>query len=909
VVTGSRIRQAPTDGVQPLTNISREEIDISGAVSIGQLLQELPGQGSGINTTFNNGGDGSTRFDFRNLTAERTLVLINGRRYVNGGEGADSSVDIDSIPTAMVERIEILKDGASAVYGSDAIAGVVNVITRKDTEGLELKVQTGEYMDDGGQRKTASLVYGVNSDRGNTTFGMSITTRGALSNADRAETAARPASGGSSGTPQGRFAYGGIVPDGNGGFFSNWTAKEGTAVTSLNDFREWTSPDDRYNYNPENYIETPQERRNVFIQGNYDLRDDLRLTFDAMYQNRSSDQLLAPTPLFWGFDPEEGISKTNIYNYTGYELCSTADATCTDANGNAGVKGWLGRRMLEAGNRNFIQDIDTLRASITLEGDINENWTWDVFGSWARNSGSIVDHGLLNMERIGRALGPDADCTGAADGCVPLNLFGGQGSDSAYLGDGLWSGSGSITQEMLDYISFVAHNTGGNEITNLAAGITGKLGELPAGEIGFAAGYEYREEEGFVSPDALVVSGVTSGNASDPTSGGFSSNEFFAEVSVPLLADVPMVEMLEFSGAVRYSDYSTFGTTTKGKYGLKWNVTEDLIFRTNFSEGFRAPPIANLFGGQFDSFPDLNDPCDVNAPNFTGTGNTQSAACAAVGVADGFTQPNTQIRITRGANPNLQPEESESFTFGVVYAPSFIEGLTLYLDAFDIEIVDTIDSIGAQNILNDCYSGANTGYCQMIDRVPGGLISDLRDLAANVGKIETSGVDFTLTFDDHQTSFGNFRYSLDMSYTDKYDLTQADGKVEEWAGVVDGSGRRNYTKIRAKALLGWQMNQWDATWDVQYFHGTESVPNDPGGIAADGTSYAGDDRTDMDATLYHDLQVSYSFDQYDARLTVGVDNIFDTDPPKTEDTFANDFDPSYRTWGSRFMYFRASVSL
>ena len=560
VVTGSRIAYSPTDGPQPLTVVTRQDIEDSGLLSIGDLIQRLPMQGSGVNRTYNNGGDGSIRVELRGLGSARTLVLVNGKRWVASGEGANSSIDLNTIPMAAIERIEVLKDGASAVYGSDAIAGVVNIILRKSFEGIEFSHQSGGFTaEGGGDEQTWSVLGGTTGDRARFTIGASLTTINSLSNADRAETAKRPDDGGSSGTPQGRFGYGGVVGD-----FSNFTVNEGDAGTDPSHFREWTSPDDRFNYNPDNYIQTPNERRNIFMNGSYALTDGISFLFDALYQNRLSDQLLAPTPLFWGFEADEGIDATNIHNPFGITLCgfsgtNNLGADCSTLSEPV-ASGWFGRRMVEAGNRNFLQDIETFRGGFGLEGGLGDRWNWEVYWSWAQNNASVTTEGLLNTDAIRKALGPAAGCTGD---CVPLNVFGGQGTDATYPGDGRWDGSGSITEAMLNYISFTAHDNGGNNMKNINAQITGTVMDLPAGPVGAAFGYEVREESGFTSPDALIVTGATSGNASQPTNGSYEVSEFFAEIAIPLLSGAPFAESLDINIAVRSSDYSsplTFGS-------------------------------------------------------------------------------------------------------------------------------------------------------------------------------------------------------------------------------------------------------------------------------------------------------------------------------------------------------------
>ena len=906
VVTGSRIAYSPTDGPQPLTVVTRDDIEASGLLSIGDLIQRLPVQGSGVNRTYNNGGDGSIRVELRALGSARTLVLVNGKRWVASGEGANSSIDLNTIPMAAIERIEVLKDGASAVYGSDAIAGVVNIILRKNVEGIEFSHQTGGFAESGGgDEQTFSVLGGVTTDRARLTIGASLTSIDGLSNADRQQTAARPANGGSAGTPQGRFGYAGVV-----GGFGNFTVREGDAGTDPSHFREWTSPEDRFNYNPDNYIQTPNERRNIFLNGSYALTDNISFLFDTLYQNRLSDQLLAPTPLFWGFSADEGIDATNIYNPFGITLCGFSGTNnlgtpCSELSEDTAI-GWFGRRMVEAGNRNFLQDIETFRGGFGFEGGLGDRWNWEVYWSWAQNKASSTTEGLLNTEAIRKALGPASGCTGD---CVPLNVFGGQGTDASYEGDGRWSGSGSITEEMLNYISFTAHDNGGNDMKNLNAQVTGTVFDLPAGPVGMAFGYEFREESGFTSPDALIVTGATSGNASQPTDGSYDVAEFFAEIGIPLLSGAPLAESLDINVAVRASDYSSFGRTTKGKYNVMWRPHNDILLRVTVSDGFRAPSIPELFFGQSDSYPELQDPCDVNSPNFTGSGNMQTNAnCIAHGVPDGFVQPNTQIRITVGGNPELQPEESENFSVGLVYQPGWLEGFQAEVDWFDIEISNTIATIGDQNILEQCYSDTPQ-YCEHVDRGAGGFVTDLRDLNTNVGALAVSGIDLALSWTGVDTDWGIFDFAWDMTRYDEWESTDALGTRFQNLGYVFGSSRDNNVDLRSTAHVGWVHGPWSARWSWQYIAEGKGVANTAPSYDIDGNYDAGDTVRKLDATLYNDVVASYLWERnaYNVTIAAGVDNLFDQDPPFFPESFANDFDPDYRSWSSRFWYARVKV--
>jgi len=904
VVTGSKIKSADLYSFAPVTEITAEDIAVTGKASIGEILLELPSQGSGLSRNYNNGGSGAVRIDMRHLGSGRNLILVDGRRWVNSGQGANGSVDLNSIPSAMVERVEILRDGASAVYGSDAIAGVINIITKSDYTGTSATYQMGEYFDGGGESEVMTFTVGESFGKASYVAGVSIVDLEDLSNAARPETNAAPSFGGSSGTPQGRFAYSGVVGD-----CSNFTVAEGTSgANAATDFRCWTSPDDRFNYNPYNYIETPSKRLNAFAKMTRELDSGQTVRLDFMYQKRDSDRLLAPMPLFYGFGDfggNEGIGAGNPYNPFGIEFCdlngnANDGRTCDDETLGAGnyAVGWFGRRMLETGNRLYTDDIETYRAMASLDGEMM-GFDYTAYFSKATNNALNTTDGLLDTGAVKRALA--SDCGPDGNGVTCLNIFGGQGPDSAYIGNNLWSGSGSITPEMARAISFQAKSSGGNQMTNYGVDFNGELFVNPQGfDVPVAFGYEHRQEDGFNFPDAFIAKGLSSGNANQPVSGGFEVDELYGELVYKVH------EMVDFTVASRYSDYSTFGSTTNSKFGVLVQPTADLKVRATFAEGFRAPSIGALYSGNSDSYPDLQDPCDVNAANFTGNADgTQVGQCLADGVPAGFTQPNTQIRITVGGNPNVMPEESESFNVGLVWQPTGVQGLNMFADYYDIEITNLISSIGAQLLLNGCYTGSNPGYCGAIDRLSTGFVDDLRDTTNNVGTLVTSGVEVGGSY-GFATAYGDFVLSVDARSLDTYDRTLANGDVQMAAGYVLGSSRDNLVDFKMNTSLSWTMGDMFASATLQHFGEGKGVANNPPTMTASGL-VTEDERT-IDALTYLDLQYGMVLPEYNATVRIGVDNVMDEDPTYFPETFANDFDPAYRTWGSMHWYANVSVN-
>lgn len=913
VVTGSKIKSADLYSFAPVTEITAEDIAVTGKASIGEILLELPSQGSGLSRTYNNGGSGAVRIDMRHLGSGRNLILVDGRRWVNSGSGANGSVDLNSIPSAMVERVEILRDGASAVYGSDAIAGVINIITKDDYAGTSATYQTGEYFDGGGQSEVMTFTVGESTGSGSYIAGVSVVDLMSLGNGERPETNAHPAVG-SSGTPQGRFAYGDI--GGATAGCSNWTVAEGTPGTNpLTDFRCWTdgtgddpvTGGDRFNYNPYNYIETPSKRLNAFAKMTRDLETGQTVRLDFMYQKRDSDRLLAPMPLFYGFGSfggREGIGASQPYNPFGVEFCDLSGgsqnyADCSAApEGVTTANGWFGRRMLETGNRLYTDDIETYRAMASLDGSVM-GFDYTAYFSKATNNALNTTDGLLDSGAIKLSLADD--CGPDGNGVTCLNIFGGQGPDSAYEGNGLWSGSGSITPAMAQAISFQAKSSGGNQMTNYGVDFAGELFVNPQGfDVPVAFGYEHRQEDGFNFPDAFIAKGLSTGNANQPVSGGFEVDELYAEVVYKVHS------MLEFSAASRYSDYSTFGNTTNSKLGMVLTPVEGLKVRATFAEGFRAPSIGSLYSGNADSYPTLQDPCDVNSANFTGNADgTQAGQCLADGVPTGFTQPNDQIRITVGGNPNVQPEESESTNVGVVFQPAGVPGLNMFADFYDIEITNLIGSIGAQLILNGCYDGSNPAYCNLIDRLPTGFVDDLRNTTNNVGMLETSGLEVGGSY-AFSTAYGDFALGVDARQLDSYDVTLANGDLQMAAGYVLGSSRNNFVDFKMNTTLSWTMGDMFASATLQHFGEGKGVANNPptmtsGGLVTETTR-------DIEAITYLDVQYGMVLPEYNATVRVGIDNVLDENPTFFPETFANDFDPAYRTWGSMHYYANVSVN-
>ena len=891
-VTGSRIKRADIEGANPVQVISRQDMMNTGINNVGDLLQEIPSvAGAGTNQSINNGGSGAIRVSLRGLGSARTLVLLNGRRVVSSGTGANSSVDLSTIPTAIIKRVEVLKDGASAIYGSDAIGGVVNIITRDDFEGLEFNATRDESTTNGdGSSTDLDFIAGIASDKGSVVMSAYFSRQEPQWSGDRDWSAfefnldpdtLEIDKGGSSAPPWGR--YNGI--DGAGGC-SSFThgAGSGPGQSDPTDFSNPTGYDcwdwgkDTYNYAPANYHLLPVERYGLTVQGNYEINEHFNFFSEASYSHRSASTKLAPEPLaplvFFGYDGAP-YSADNYYNQ---------QFGPKDKDGNTvQINDWR-RRVVETGGRSDNYTLNTTRFVAGFNGEINDEWGYEFSYIYGKNETSNRTGGNFNLDKVGQAVGPsfmDSDgnvVCGTVDapieGCVSLNTFGLPGSDS------------EISQEMLGFITFEGHDVGENEQQIVSLAVFGDAFELPAGTVGVAFGIEHREEKGGDYPDALVALGITTGSSRLATEGGYTVDEAYFEAAIPLLSGAPMAESLDLDVAVRYSDYDTFGDTTNHKLGVKWRPMDNLMVRGTLSTAFRAPSTSDLFGGAGITYPTVSDPCSTNA----------TPTCIADGVpAGGYEALGDQLRQTYGGNANIEPEEADIMTVGVVYSPEFVDGLSLTLDYWDIELTNAISSIGPDVILQGC--AARGDYCDKIDRWPDGNVKLIDDRTTNVGGVDSSGYDFNIRYST-ETDFGDLSVNLDSTYYDTYDKTLADGTVQEHSGWYLKDGDGNFPEWKHTLNLSLRQDDWAAVWSVRYIDEVQEQ-------WTVWWSPTVGERT-IDSQTIHNARFTY-FPLESMSVSIGLDNVFDEDPPFAASGFNDNTDP--RTYATNGRHINLSVGL
>lgn len=915
-VTGSRIKKAELEGQTPVVTISARDIEATGLGSIGDVIQRLSVSGSSLNTKFNSAGNfgfpadgggvgsGSTTISLRNIGAKRTLVLVDGLRWVNesSGSGVSAAVDLNTIPASAVERIEILTDGASSLYGSDAISGVINIITKRKAEGLGANISYGDYSKDGGETTTGNVSLGGSTDRLDFFLDISHYEQKAISSAAWEQssfpTPGAGLAGGSSYIPYTRTifttpngeTYGGLCPGGVCNIAANGTTN---GVQPFPDgFHRFTNAD-RFNFAPYNLLLTPSKRNGLFGQARYKISDNVSFYLKGSYSKRESVNQAAPEPIGLGSALNTsdlglitGVDATNPYNPFGFTLDPGSNLI------------GLGRRPVEGGPRIFSQDVDTRYFAAGLEGSFgtaDRDFYWDINYVNSDNKATQTVQGTYNIAHIRRALGPIADCTGP---CVPLNIFG---------------GPGSITPEMLNYISFIEQDRSQNSLELWSANISGDIVEMPAGSLAFAAGFEHREQEGFYTPDAIVVAGEGNGVPSLPTRGEYDVNEYYLELNAPLLKDVAGAKSLDLSVASRYSDYSTFGGTTNNKIGLRWQPTDDLTLRGTWAEGFRAPSIGELYGSpaRFDAT--ISDPCN---------GATGQAAtnCIAQGVPNPatFEQANTQISTRTGGNLNLTPETSKSITAGVVYSPTWAENsgwsqkLDFDLTFWKIKVEDAIQAPDAQTQLDRCVATNSPTFCTGIVRGISGDIISFNNTLTNLGTIDTQGYDIGVNWMSPDWGWGTLGASLSTTYVDKYSAVANDTGLAEPLTVGVEVADRAINKWRTTASLSWASESWSARWTARYLSGlTENcnpdltgagaVCSNPNADLSGGTNHLG-------ATTFHDLRVNWKLPvSFDFTLSAGVNNLFAKDPPICVSCSLNGYDAGTYDLPGRYSYVQAGV--
>jgi outer membrane receptor protein involved in Fe transport len=911
VVTGSRIQRTDLQSTSPVTVVSAEEFRLTGAINVEQVLNTLPQVLPGLTGFSNNPGNGAVTLNLRNLGATRTLVLVNGRRWMF--YDTNQIVDLNTIPQFLLGGVDVVTGGASAVYGSDAVAGVVNFNLR-DIEGLELG---GSYSltgrgDAARYQFNAAIGSAFDDGRGAVTMYANYTRRDPVfqdarvfseraggdgcivpGSTGRGDIGTPFPSGIAVGTCLARGGELGFVPQGSattptGTFNAGPTGAQSTYIFNPTGggSRLFQDPADLFNFAPDNYLQLPQERYLIGAYGHYEFTDGIEAYSELSFVRNDVDTELAPTPA--GVAAPLFVNSPFFNDQTRALLLQNPVATATGADYRTTQVNF---RFADIGSRNSSFAREAFRVLGGVRGGITDNINFDAFYSYSRTTNTNIQRGNIARSRFIAALTTEfvpgstteqrcRDAAARAAGCVPLNVF----------------GTGLASRASLNYLSINATNITESELTNAVASVNGTLFNLGFGadDVGFAFGTEYRKMTSNFIPDTFLSSGDVLGfNAGLPTSGGYDVKEVFGELRVPIVED-GLIHSLEVNGAFRYSDYSLDRVGGNWTYNLGGDFApiEGIRFRGQYSRSVRAPNVQDLFGGASTGFPGATDPCSDRGPVAERTAALR-AFCISSGVpaAAVFTravQPNAQIQADFGGNPNVGEETSDTYTIGVVLQPSFVPRLNITVDYFNITVEDTINTRlgGLNTALSLCFNTVQdlqTPTCEAfvgkrntgtgaLGLNSGGLNPSL--VQDNVGKLETAGIDFQV---DYSLPLFNGELGLFFlaTYLDKYRNTPVallplrENIVEGTYGLPEYRHNMRVTYTQGGALFSARWRYEGATEDFRVqntFSGNDRIENNALPLRSIG------------AWNYFDLAVSYDVDE---RMTInaGVNNVLDKAPP------------------------------
>ena len=910
VVTGSRIPQPNLVGTSPVTQVTSEDISTAGVTKVEDLINSLPQAFAAQNSSVSNGASGTATVDLRGLGSVRTLVLIDGRRLPYGSPN-DAAADLNQIPGGMVERVEVLTGGASAVYGSDAIAGVVNFIMKKDFEGVQVDAQYSFYQHnndfDGtgnirnvianraatnpvqfklpdsnvidGYGKEVTVLLGINApdDRGNLTAYLTYRNDDAVSQANR------DFSGCSLGTSEQvlggvqSFRCGGSGTSNPGTFTDFSTFNYTVNSTTGNTFRNFNSTTDQYNFGPINYFQRPDERYSLGAMGHYEINEHFDVFTQLMFTDYSTVAQIAPSGDFFN---------TSTINCGNPMLSATqkSQINCTPVMiaADTPTSLYIGRRNVEGGGRQDDLRYQSYRGVIGVRGAIADGWNYDLAAQYSRVQLSRIYRNDFSVTRLGRALdvvdvGGTPTCRSVVNGtdpnCVPYNIF----------------TIGGVTQGALDYLQVPGIQTASTTQQVVTFAVNGDLGSLgiqsPAADrpVAVALGVEYRREGLFSDTDNAFSTGDLAGQGG-PTiglSGTTENYDLFAEVVAPLIEGKPMAELLSIEAAYRFSDYGSGINSSTYKIAGDWAPTNDVRFRASFQRAVRAPNVIELFTAQGLGLFDIDgDPC---GPVTTGVIQATLAQCLATGVtagqyrSAGLTSPAGQYQFLGGGNQNLDPETADTYTYGVVFTPGFLPGLSLSLDYYHIEVTDLISTVGASNTLDACYGSNDPVACAKIHRSAGGQIwvggGYVDDFNTNIGGLEVSGVDLVTNYRLNLDAvgladLGAVSFNFVGSWLEKNDTDPGAGQaIDECAGKFGNDCGTPKPEWRHRARATWE-TPWDASISLTWRHiGEVEMQNG----ATTRIDYK------FDAENYFDLSGNWEIKD-GVTVRGGVNNVLDDDP-------------------------------
>jgi outer membrane receptor protein involved in Fe transport len=888
IVTGSRIRLDDFVATSPISTLTSDVIESTGRTNIEQLLNTLPQVVPGLSATSNNPGDGTATVDLRGLGPTRTLVLINGRRLnpsVN-----DGTVDLNNIPTPLIERVEVVTGGASAVYGSDALAGVVNFILKEDFEGLDIGYQNG-FSDQGdGNEFQVDMVLGGNfaAGRGNTTLYASYYDRESILQADRSYTRV-DTTGGSYISRGGRLDNVSNNPypetdDGDGGDTQNYAFNpDGTVRGFVNLLPETNDGvGDRYNYSPDNFLLTPQKRFQLGALGRFEINDHAEAYAELLYVDSRNSVQLAPTPA------------TNVSVDLGSPFLTQSALDLLALRADQTGPAVLSRRMVEVGARSQENDSKLGQITVGLRGDINyKDWQYDTYMSYGRTDYDNYTSNDVSRSRFEAGIaGCPVDYLQFNPGYVAVNPF----------------GAGNISADAADWVRLNFADSTAFRRTVVNGTINGTLMALPAGDMGFALGAEYREDKSSYRPDQAKQSGDILGfNAQQPISGSFDVKEIFGELRIPLVNGAPGIGFLDAELGIRYSDYSTVGDVTAYKAGLNWSPVDAVRVRGMYQRASRAPSLFEILENGDQGYTGIYyDPCEGADPLVD---PDTAAFCAEQGVTDTltFNTGSTQNEFFEYGSAALKEETTNTWTLGVVLQPDLIPDLQISIDYWNIEVEDYINPLGggAIGVIDACFVSLDlNGPACYSDEL--GLPLIYRDLSSNLkvnvplvneSRLKTSGVDLQVQYgipmDFASKRISGLGETLQLSFM----LSWLDEYVLDGIDYADTSGYYNiqgtFPEYKAVLRLAYDIGPVNAAWTTTYIDAMKNQGNIP---AFEDGGY-----NSIPSHTYHDLSAAWAIDET-FELSAGIRNLFDKEPPVYDNYIDQNTDPSSYDMVGRFYF-------
>ena len=887
-ITGSKIKRIGEMSPTPVTVVTGDALVNAGITNVAEILAEMPSSTVGLSPeTTNNSvfANGLSNTDLRGLGTQRTLVLVNGRRFVAGAPGS-SAVDLNNIPTAMIERIEITTGGASAVYGSDAMAGVVNIVTKKSFDGFEFDMSTSRPSQSGGDMDFASFTFGNEGERSSFIGNISWTSTEQLrgdqrdfirngviaidhpDNVDNEDGIPRRIIWDRTGStnlfvysPTGDF----FTADGHYIFADDGSIREfqsgewlpASSTPGSRNTNYFIGGGDGYSFLKHKYVRTPLDRLNLNANYTYEINDSHTMGFELTYSNTHAYGESSPAfyalggmradNAFFSDETKDFFSSRGMSTYTAY---ITTDAL---------------------GNRVYDQKRKLMQGTLSFAGELYGDWTYDAYFQRGNVQSDTTWYGEMLVENFNNALdavevngqivcadrNEAGEVVGALAGCSPLNIW----------------GVGLASQEALDYVKTDATRRASIDQTTFGATVTGDVYELPAGPIAAAFSFEHRKEASSTLPDPAMRNGLIFNNQSDALKGNFDVTEMAAEFSIPLVSDTAYANDIYLETAYRHMDYSSTGKEGAWKVSLNYVLNDDVRFRVNRSKSVRAPNITELFAPNGETFSSFNDPCAQGRIDNAGEYKDNiEANCRAQGIPEGWEPSEAWKRTNHSGfivgNQDLDNESAHDITVGVIYTPAFIENFSITVDYWKFEFTDLIRTPNATTVINGCYEfeSLDNPYCPLIVRNPETREIDSYFLKpVNSATNTMAGTDIELNY-TLGTEFGDFRFNLMATYLEENDENftgqaadqrNSQGEVENPRWKARFTTNYTYNDLQVNLLASYRhASVWDNDWEPEQ-----------------------NNYNDIPSYIKWDLSAHYNITE-ELQVRGGVFNLFDVEPPR-----------------------------